>query len=75
MRTKLIRVLLVLGIIFVVGVPVLRVIFGQTERQWERETLQRFGICPDFGLDIVCCARSYIRGVALSEPRQTRQMI
>jgi hypothetical protein len=38
MRTKLIRVLLVLGIIFVVGVPVLRVIFGQTERQWERDT-------------------------------------
>jgi hypothetical protein len=47
MRTKLIRVLLVLAIIFVVAVPVLRVIFGQTERQWERETLQRFGICPD----------------------------
>ena len=48
MRTKLIELLLVLVIIFVVAVPVLRVIFGQTERQWEREILERFGISPDF---------------------------
>jgi hypothetical protein len=47
MRTKLIEVLLVLAIILVVAVPVFRVIYGQTERQWERETLERFGISPD----------------------------
>jgi hypothetical protein len=53
MRTKLIEVLLVLAIILVVAMPVLRVIYGQSERQWERETLERFGISPDL-VWIVC---------------------
>jgi len=47
MRTKLIEVLLVLAIILVVAMPVLRVIYGQSERQWERETLGRLGISPE----------------------------
>ena len=47
MRTKLIEMLLVLAIILVVAKPVLLIIYGQSERQWERETMERFGISPD----------------------------
>jgi hypothetical protein len=47
MRTKLIEVLLVLAIILVVAKPVLLIIYGQAERQWERETMERLGISPD----------------------------
>jgi hypothetical protein len=53
MRTKLIEALLVLAIILVVAMPILRIIYGQSERQWERETLERFGISPDL-VWIVC---------------------
>ena len=47
MRTKLMELFLVLAIILAVALPVLRVIYGQTERRWERETMERFGINPD----------------------------
>jgi hypothetical protein len=49
MRTRLIEVLLVLAIILVVAVPVLRVIYGQSIRQWEREFFERIGISPELG--------------------------
>jgi hypothetical protein len=71
MRTKLIELLLVLAIIFVIAVPVLRVIFGQTERQWERETLQRFGISPD--LVWILCAVLGVTLVVLRFRRKDRR--
>ena len=49
MRTKVIEVLLVLAVILVVAVPVLRVIYGQSIRQWEREMFERIGISPGLG--------------------------
>jgi hypothetical protein len=71
MRTKLIELLLVVAIIIVVAVPVLRVIFGQTERQWERETLQRFGISPD--LVWILCAVLGVTLVVLRFRQKGRQ--
>jgi len=47
MRTKLTEVSLVLAIILVVAFPVLRLIYGQSVRQWEHQTLERLGISPD----------------------------
>ena len=49
MRIKLIEVLLVAAIILTVAVPVLRVIYGQSIRQWERELFAHFGISPELG--------------------------
>ena len=47
MRTRLIEGLLVFAILLAVAVPILRVIYGQAMRQWERDTLERFGISAE----------------------------
>jgi hypothetical protein len=49
MRTRLIEILLVLAIILTVAVPVLRVVYGQSIRQWERAFFERIGINPELG--------------------------
>ena|SRR5436190_1009065 len=49
MRTRLIEILLVLAVLLAVAVPVLRVIYGQSIRQWEREFFERIGINPELG--------------------------
>ncbi len=49
MRTRLIEILLVFAVILAVVVPVLRVIYGQSIRQWEREFFERIGINPELG--------------------------
>ncbi len=44
-----VEVLLVLAILLTLVIPVLKVIYGQSMREWEREVLGRLGINPELG--------------------------
>ena len=71
MRTRLIEVLLVLAIVLVVAVPILRVIYGQSIRQWERESFERIGISPELGW--LLCGVIGLTLVVLRFRRRNRQ--
>lgn len=71
MRTRLIEVLLVLGIVLVAAVPVLRIIYGQSIRQWERELFERIGIGPEFGW-LLCAVIGFTLVVLLFRCRGRR---